>query len=214
MKHGVSIWIASALVATSSLHQIVDARPQFVALIPNVAGPLGHEGGIRGGPLNAFGEAFQAAGNQWTVELCQADSDGDGATNGEELGDACCKWSPGVGAALSAAVGQPGEPDAFTEAQLAGMQCSEAQDVSSDSSAWMDWGSPAASASSAASAVSSSGSTDGEVGLPVLRHDEPSRVPLATKTPESHAPSAASRALAYPLWVLTGLSVVFIRAWL
>ena len=27
-----------------------------------------------------------------TKELCQEDSDGDGLTNGEELGDPCCTW--------------------------------------------------------------------------------------------------------------------------
>lgn len=45
--------------------------------------------------LNAFGEAFRDAGYQWTAELCAADSDGDGRTNGEELGDPCCVWLPG-----------------------------------------------------------------------------------------------------------------------
>mmetsp|Transcript_19434 Transcript_19434/g.23247 ORF Transcript_19434/g.23247 Transcript_19434/m.23247 type:complete len:708 (+) Transcript_19434:142-2265(+) len=44
-------------------------------------------------PINPFGEALKGAGHQWTVELCMADSDGDGATNGEELGDPCCTWS-------------------------------------------------------------------------------------------------------------------------
>ncbi len=31
----------------------------------------------------------------WTKELCEMDSDEDGATNGEELGDPCCKWRVG-----------------------------------------------------------------------------------------------------------------------
>lgn len=58
---------------------------------------LGHrtcEGGTL--PLNPFGEAFKAAKYRWTAELCCADSDGDGQTNGEELGDPMCelvgKW--------------------------------------------------------------------------------------------------------------------------
>jgi len=46
-------------------------------------------------PLNSFGAAFQAAGFQWTAQLCQADTDGDGLTNGQELGDPCCLWSEG-----------------------------------------------------------------------------------------------------------------------
>ena len=54
---------------------------------------LGHatcEGGSF--PLNAYGEAFKAAGFKWTKALCEADSDGDGQSNGEELGDPCCEW--------------------------------------------------------------------------------------------------------------------------
>jgi len=43
-------------------------------------------------PLNAFGAALQEAGFNWTQALCEADSDGDGMTNGEELGDPCCLW--------------------------------------------------------------------------------------------------------------------------
>lgn len=38
-------------------------------------------------------QAFAAAGHVWTKELCQADSDGDGATNGAELGDPNCNVS-------------------------------------------------------------------------------------------------------------------------
>ena len=32
----------------------------------------------------------------WTQELCNADSDNDGRTNGEELGDPNCLWSAGL----------------------------------------------------------------------------------------------------------------------
>jgi hypothetical protein len=45
--------------------------------------------------LNPFGEAFRLAGHTWTQELCRADSDGDGASNGAELGDPCCVWVQG-----------------------------------------------------------------------------------------------------------------------
>ncbi|CAE8632370.1 unnamed protein product [Polarella glacialis] len=47
-------------------------------------------------PLNPFGDALSAASYQWTKELCQVDSDGDGRTNGEELGDPCCTWKEGA----------------------------------------------------------------------------------------------------------------------
>ena len=35
-------------------------------------------------PLNVFGEALKANEYRWTEQLCMADSDGDGLTNGEE----------------------------------------------------------------------------------------------------------------------------------
>ena len=41
-------------------------------------------------PLNEFGVDFKNEGFQWTKNLCLKDSDGDGLTNGEELGDPCC----------------------------------------------------------------------------------------------------------------------------
>lgn len=61
---------------------------------------LGHgtcAGGVAGNPnLNPFGLDWKQNGYEWTTELCQADSDGDGFTNGEELGDPCCTWVAGV----------------------------------------------------------------------------------------------------------------------
>ena len=43
-------------------------------------------------PLNPFGADLKKAGHKWTKELCEKDSDDDGFTNGEELGDPCCVW--------------------------------------------------------------------------------------------------------------------------
>lgn len=47
--------------------------------------------------LNVFGEDWRTNGFLWTKELCEIDSDGDGFTNGEELGDPCCVWSTDIG---------------------------------------------------------------------------------------------------------------------
>ena len=48
-------------------------------------------------PRNPFGHDFRRAGFRWTVELCRMDSDGDGLSNGEELGDPHCVWRFGNG---------------------------------------------------------------------------------------------------------------------
>ena len=52
-------------------------------------------------------QAFADAGRNWTTTLCRADSDDDGASNGEELGDPNCVWTVGATPAR-AATGHPG----------------------------------------------------------------------------------------------------------
>ena len=48
---------------------------------------------------------FKNQNKQWNKALCMADSDGDGLTNGEELGDPHCTW-PGQSAGKP--LGHPG----------------------------------------------------------------------------------------------------------
>lgn len=93
----------------------------FLSSNPNgnsIGGGLGHISSSGSGARNAYGNAFAAAGSQWTrnlcfagscssaflrmiyypaphVTLCPADSDGDGQSNGFELGDPCCIWTSG-----------------------------------------------------------------------------------------------------------------------
>uniref|UniRef100_K3W8A8 Temptin Cys/Cys disulfide domain-containing protein n=1 Tax=Globisporangium ultimum (strain ATCC 200006 / CBS 805.95 / DAOM BR144) TaxID=431595 RepID=K3W8A8_GLOUD len=112
------------------------AFPQFVARVPNadkVPGvqAIGHQNAAGGGRLGVFGEAFRVANAQWTTSLCHADSDGDGATNGEELGDPCCRWSADSNQPVVAAsqqVSHPGIRNTWTQQQLAAMKCKEAFD--------------------------------------------------------------------------------------
>merc|ERR1719412_1492289 len=70
---------------------------------------VGHRGRNSGrGPENSFGIAFKAAGYRWSSELCEADSDSDGQSNGEELGDPSCTWTPGQTPSRTQGISHPG----------------------------------------------------------------------------------------------------------
>ncbi|ESO83433.1 hypothetical protein LOTGIDRAFT_59142, partial [Lottia gigantea] len=56
---------------------------------------VGHRSASGGGDLNEFGTDYDKAGRTWTQSLCMKDSDGDGYTNGQELGDPNCVWTVG-----------------------------------------------------------------------------------------------------------------------
>ena len=67
---------------------------------------------LGGFPRNDFGRDFMSAGRQWTVSLCRMDSDGDGLTNGQELGDPHCIWRPGGQPTRMHNLSHPGMDDA------------------------------------------------------------------------------------------------------
>ena len=46
---------------------------------------------------------------KWTIELCNKDSDGDGKTNGQELGDPNCVWVEGGIPEIVNDLSHPGE---------------------------------------------------------------------------------------------------------
>jgi len=94
--------------------------PSYQDAIPNgnnvmVDGSLwpgvGHTNRAGSGPTNAFGQDFKAAGLSWTQELCRKDSDADGQTNGEELGDPNCVWVPGATPERTTGITNPGITD-------------------------------------------------------------------------------------------------------
>ena len=91
--------------------QNVRAFEFYLTLIPNggvnacltchtVATPV-----FGNGPRNAFGTAF-AVGHAWNATLAGANADGDGFTNGQELGDPDGDGTPIAGASI----GNPGDP--------------------------------------------------------------------------------------------------------
>ena len=104
---------AAFLTSTSSL-----AFSSFRSEVPNGASnscQTCHTRAGGGSPWNSFGnalitsnggeadnsgsvDAFAAAFIWWDQSLCNADSDGDGQTNGQELGDPDCIWTGGAAA--------------------------------------------------------------------------------------------------------------------
>lgn len=99
MKPSIAAILVVSVVATLTVD--TSASRQFISRIPNGANvpnveAVGHSDGTGDSSArNAFGSDFEDAGNEWTVSLCQMDSDGDGQTNGQELGDPCCEWTKG-----------------------------------------------------------------------------------------------------------------------
>ena len=107
------------------------AYGEFQSDIPNGAsvGCVGcHERSGGGAPWNAFGDtlftanggtaddsgsvdAFDAGFIWWNAAICGADSDGDGQTNGQELGDPNCEWTSGA-AARTSDISSPGNGQA------------------------------------------------------------------------------------------------------
>lgn len=93
------------------LHAIVCEHPQYQSRVPNgyVNGQAtGHAGD------NPFRWAFRDAGYKWTVALCEADTDGDGQSNGHELGDPCCHWTEGATPDFVLDVSIPGDYNSRT----------------------------------------------------------------------------------------------------
>lgn len=81
----------------------------------NVVGPdgsswsaVGHSAPNKGASINVFGQDFKANGFQWTETLCRMDSDGDGRSNGRELGDPDCVWQEGMEPTFNVNITHPG----------------------------------------------------------------------------------------------------------
>lgn len=92
----------------------VRGRKSYLDRLPNGAvfkedASIGHASTGGGGTRTGFGEHFKAANRAWTISLCNMDSDGDGRTNGQELGDPCCVWRQGDEPACKVGISNPGQ---------------------------------------------------------------------------------------------------------
>ena len=100
MLSSIAQRLMSSMIVVLLIVEIVYtwAHPRFQKELPNIANGesipgkpvLGHISTTYIQDLDAFGEAFRKAGFRWTKEFCQEDSDGDGQSNGHELGDPFC----------------------------------------------------------------------------------------------------------------------------
>lgn len=125
MKHAIGSLVLLSIITISNA---ASGRPFRVDDLPSA--PNGcetcHLGG-GGGPLNGFGQQVRTllvspvstARAPW-ASLCSLDADGDGHTNGDELGDPGCSWQEGD--AATTAVSDPATPTESPNAQTSAVR--------------------------------------------------------------------------------------------
>ncbi|VDI82142.1 temptin-like [Mytilus galloprovincialis] len=130
MKMLVHITLALSVVGTVLCRpNYRDGIPNGYS-VPNMCGtsafwdPVGHMNPFHHTKSqNPFGAAYSASGRSW-LAICNEDSDRDGKTNGEELGDPNCVWRPGQ-TPDGNAIGHPGicEPVGSQICSLQNFRC-------------------------------------------------------------------------------------------
>ncbi|KAE9283615.1 hypothetical protein PR003_g27079 [Phytophthora rubi] len=178
----------STLAGTTLFAPAIEASLEFVAMLPNGGNvpdtpAIGHPDGTGdSAATNAFGDAFAEAGHKWTMELCMADTDGDGQTNGQELGDPCCEWDMDANPVVQWTDGVS-HPDDATK--------------TSDESLWANMvcgGSGAASVSETIEAAEGSSSSAGNSTASSSASSKKSSTPTSTAA----APSSSSQSSSTP----------------
>lgn len=165
MRCFLTLAMASATILSCSLVQEAEAYAKYVALLPNgdnISGypAIGHPDSAGADGVNTFGEAFKAAGNTWTTALCKADSDGDGYTNGEELGDPCCTWTTTNTAGLvTSGVSHPGLKTLVPTNSALKAGCTSSSSTASSASTSTTKATTATTATTSASASTASSGT-------------------------------------------------------
>ncbi|XP_046545885.1 tyramine beta-hydroxylase-like [Haliotis rubra] len=87
---------------------------------------VGHVKPAGGGDRNQFGIDFANQGRKW-ANVCEMDSDGDGMTNGQELGDPQCIWTPGATPTRTAGLTHPGYCDTSSSQTCDGLATAPCQ---------------------------------------------------------------------------------------
>ena len=106
----------------------VHGFPEYGDQIPNgnaVDGDpaIGHPDALGVAGENAFGQDYVQYRGVWQGAYCWADSDGDGFTNGQELGDPCCVWVQGTPAPYSIGISHPSLADSLPTYPQVNMMC-------------------------------------------------------------------------------------------
>ena len=106
--------LATLMIATTYAYQ------QDLAKLPNgnkYGITLGHPGGATK-KATPFALSFYSAGQKWGKAFCQADSDGDGQSNGLEMGDPCCIWAAGKTPMIATDLSDPNSAASKTVRQM------------------------------------------------------------------------------------------------
>ncbi|KAE8964196.1 hypothetical protein PR001_g29135 [Phytophthora rubi] len=132
----MKVFIAVTIALAAFLASETEASKKYVKLLPNGGNvpntpAIGHTDGTgEEDATNAFGDAFAEADYAWTKDLCEADSDGDGQTNGQELGDPCCEWAVGGTPLWTTGVSNPGDASSTSDSSLWATACAPATETS------------------------------------------------------------------------------------
>jgi len=113
------MFVVFRAVSLSALVVITDAYQSFRDTMPNgynvrdcngvIVHGVGHNLAAGGSSRNNFGYEFhESYTGVWDEIICRMDSDGDGRTNGEELGDPNCVWTPGQTPEITEGITHPG----------------------------------------------------------------------------------------------------------
>ncbi|EEY58615.1 uncharacterized protein PITG_10722 [Phytophthora infestans T30-4] len=128
---GATVVFAALTIPQAVRYSMYAMRVPNGNKVPGVTA-LGHLDPKLAGPMNEFGMDMIDADFHWTKEFCMKDSDGDGQTNGQELGDPCCefvfrknpkvRWTEGVS--------HPGDATFMSDPKLwEGVACEESIDT-------------------------------------------------------------------------------------